>query len=125
DAASGGRSGAGRAAGPDWVDVEAGAAALPGAESAVAQGEPHAAWAPSQVAMFIMGRPFLAGEEAPWIDEERRSQARTRLRALEAYAEVGLGIGGTELAAAVRVGRELVGITPSDRTQEAYRRLLR
>ena len=84
---------------------------------------------------------------------------------MEAYAEAALGIGGTELAAAVRVGRELVarepyresgyriliealaregngaeailvyeelrtklreelGITPSDRTQEAYRRLL-
>jgi pentatricopeptide repeat protein len=116
--------------------------------------------------MFVTGRPFLSGENAAWIDEERRSQVRTRLRALEAYAEAALGIGGTELAAAVRVGRELVarepyresgyrilidalaregngaeailvyeslrtrlredlGITPSDRTQEAYRRLLR
>jgi DNA-binding SARP family transcriptional activator len=150
----------------DWVDVEAAVDSLHRAESALAQGDSHAAWAPSQVAMFITGRPFLAGEEAPWIDEERREQSRTRLRALEAYAEAALGIGGTELAAAVRVGRELVasepyresgyriliealeregngaeailvyeelrtklreelGITPSDRTQEAYRRLLR
>jgi DNA-binding SARP family transcriptional activator len=150
----------------DWVDVEAAVDSLHRAESALAQGDPHAAWAPSQVAMFITGRPFLAGEEAPWIDDERRAQARTRLRALEAYAEAALAIGGTELAAAVRVGRELVarepyresgyriliealaregngaeailvyedlrtrlrqelGIIPSDRTQEAYRRLLR
>jgi len=150
----------------DWVDVEAAVDALHHAESALAQADPHAAWAPAQVAMFISGRPFLAGEDAPWIDDERRSQARTRLRAQEAYAEAALGIGGTELAAAVRVGRELVarepyresgyriliealaregngaeailvyeelrtklreelGITPSDRTQEAYRRLLR
>jgi DNA-binding SARP family transcriptional activator len=150
----------------DWVDVEAALDAIHRAESALAQGAPHEAWAPSQVAMFITGRRFLADEEAPWVDEQRRSQARTRLRALEAYAEAALGIGGTELAAAVRVGRELVarepyresgyriliealeregngaeailvyeelrtrlreelGITPSDRTQEAYRRLLR
>jgi SARP family transcriptional regulator, regulator of embCAB operon len=150
----------------DWVDVEAAVDALHHAESALAQGDPHAAWAPAQVAMFISGRPFLAGEDAAWIDEERRMQARTRLRAQEAYAQAALGIGGTELAAAVRVGRELVarepyresgyriliealaregngaeailvyeelrtklreelGITPSDRTQEAYRRLLR
>jgi DNA-binding SARP family transcriptional activator len=150
----------------DWVDLEAAADALHRAESALVQGDPHAAWAPSQVAMFATGRPFLAGEEAPWIDEERRSQSRLRLRALEAYAEAALGIGGTELAAAVRVGRELVarepyresgyrlliealaregngaeailvyeglrtklrrdlGITPSERTQETYRRLLR
>jgi len=88
------------------------------------------------------------------------------LRALEAYAASTLGVGGTELSAAVRAGRKLValepyresgyriliealeregngaeailvyeelrtklreelGITPSDRTQEAYRRLLR
>jgi pentatricopeptide repeat protein len=149
-----------------WVDVEAAADALHRAESALSQEDPHAAWAPSQVAMFITGRPFLAGEDADWVEEERRSQARTRLRALEAYAEAALGIGGTELPASVRVGRELVarepfresgyriliealaregngaeailvyeelrtklreelGITPSDRTQETYRRLLR
>jgi pentatricopeptide repeat protein len=149
-----------------WVDVEAAADSLHRAESALAQGDPHAAWAPSQVAMFITGRPFLSGENVAWVEEERRSQSRTRLRALEAYAEAALGIGGTELAAASRVGRELVarepfresgyriliealaregngaeailvyeelrtklreelGITPSDRTQEMYRRLLR
>ena len=54
--------------------------------------------------MFVTGRTFLAGEESPWIDEERRRLARMHLRALEAYAEAALGIGGTELAAAVRVG---------------------
>jgi pentatricopeptide repeat protein len=149
-----------------WVDVEAAADALHRAESALAQDDPYRAWAPSQVAMFISGRPFLAGDEAPWVDDERRALGRMHLRALETYAESALRIGGTELAAAVRVGRELVrlepyresgyrilidalaregngaeailvyedlrqrlreelGITPSDRTQEVYRRLLR
>ena len=45
-------------------------------ESALALGDPHEAWGPSQVAMFVAGRPFLAGEEAPWIDEQRRSLSR-------------------------------------------------
>ena len=149
----------------DWVDVEAARDSLHRAESALVQGDPHAAWAPSQVAMFVTGRTFLADEDCPWIEEERRSLARMHLRALETYAEAALEIGGTELAAAVRVGRELVrlepyreagyrilidaldregngaeamlvyealrtklreelGITPSDRTQEVYRRLL-
>jgi SARP family transcriptional regulator, regulator of embCAB operon len=149
----------------DWVDVEAAADSLHRAESALAQGDPHRAWGPSQVAMFISERPLLAGEEAEWIEDERRSLARLRLRARETYAEAALGIGGTELAAAVRVGRWLValepfresgyriliealeregngaeaimvyeqlrtklreelGITPSERTQESYRRLL-
>jgi pentatricopeptide repeat protein len=150
----------------DWVDVEAARDALHRAESALVQDDPHAAWAPAQVAMFVSGRTFIAGEESEWLDEERRRLARMHLRALEVYAESALGIGGTELAAAVRVGRQLVrlepyresgyrilidalaregngaeallvyeslrtrlreelGITPSDRTQEAYRRLLR
>jgi SARP family transcriptional regulator, regulator of embCAB operon len=149
----------------EWVDVEAARDALHRAESALVQGDPHAAWAPSQVSMFVTARTFLADEHCHWVEEERRTLARMHLRALETYAEAALGIGGTELAAAVRVGRELVrlepyresgyrilidaldregngaeailvyeslrtklreelGITPSDRTQEVYRRLL-
>jgi DNA-binding SARP family transcriptional activator len=149
----------------DWVDLEAARDSLHRAESALVQGDPHAAWAPSQVSMFVTARTFLADENCHWIEEERRTLARMHLRALETYAEAALGIGGTELAAAVRVGRELVrlepyresgyrilidaldregngaeailvyeslrtklreelGITPSDRTQEVYRRLL-
>ena len=116
-------------------------------------------------ALFVAERGFVPGEDAPWIDEIRHHLTELRLRALECYAAAALGIGGTELAAAVRVGRELVrlepyresgyrilidaldregngaeailvyeslrtklreelGITPSDRTQEVYRRLL-
>jgi DNA-binding SARP family transcriptional activator len=106
----------------DWVDVEAASDALHRAESALAQGEPHRAWGPSQVAMFISGRRFLAGEDCDWVEEQRRTLARIHLRALEAYAEAGLEIGGTELAAAVRVGRELVGLEPYRET--GYRILI-
>ena len=90
-----------------WVDIEAAAAAVHRAESALALGQPHEAWGPSQVAMFVAGRPFLAGEEAPWIDEERRSLSALHVRALEAYAAATVGVGGTELAAAVRAARRL------------------
>src|SRR5262249_19120120 len=77
--------------GADWVDVEAARDALHRAESALVQGDPHAAWAPSQVAMFVTGRPFLADENCGWVEEERRVLARMHLRALEAYAEAALG----------------------------------
>jgi SARP family transcriptional regulator, regulator of embCAB operon len=60
---------------------------------------------PSQVAIFIAGRTFLPGEEAVWIDGVRRRLDELHLRALEADARPGLGIGGMELAAAVRTGR--------------------
>ncbi len=95
-----------------WVDVEAAAAAVHRAESALALGSPHDAWGPSQVAMFVTGRPFLPGEESGWIDEERRVLSALHLRSLEAYAASTAGVGGTELAAAVRVGRRLVELEP-------------
>jgi DNA-binding SARP family transcriptional activator len=96
----------------DWIDVEAAADSLHRAESALTQGDPHGAWAPAQVAMFVSGRPFLPGEEVRWIDTERRGLAGLHIRALEAYAGATLGVGGTELAAAVRAGRRLVEREP-------------
>lgn len=105
-----------------WVDVEAAADAVHRAESAIAQGDFHRAWGPSQVAMFIAGREFLPGEEAEWIDGARRRLGELHLRALEAYAQAGLGIGGTELAAAVRTGRELTRREPYRET--GYRVLM-
>ena len=101
-----------RIAGTVWVDVEAAADAVHRAESALAQGDPLRAWGPSQVAMFTSGRTFLAGEEAPWIEDERRVLSELHLRALEAYAACGLALGGTELPAAVRAGRELTRLEP-------------
>ena len=65
--------------------------------------------------MFISGRTFLPGEESASIDHTRTRLHELHLRALEAYAQAGLGIGGTELAAAVRAGRELT-------RREPYRR---
>jgi DNA-binding SARP family transcriptional activator len=103
------------------VDVEAATDAIHRAESALAQDDPHRAWGPSQVALFTTSRPFLAGEEAAWIDEERRRLDDVHVRALEAYAAATLAIGGTELPAAVRAGRELVRREPY---RESGRRLL-
>ncbi len=57
---------------------------------------------PALTALFVAERDFLPGEDAPWIDEVRDQLTEVRLRALECYAAAGLGIGETELAAAVR-----------------------
>ena len=72
--------------------------------------------------MFISGRTLLPGEESAWIDDARRGLEDLHLRALEAYAQAGLGIGGTELAAAVRAGRELTRREPYRET--AHRLLM-
>ena len=62
--------------------------------------------------MFVAARPFLTGEDAPWIDVERLRLGELHVRALEAYAASTLGVGGTELSAAVRAGRKLVALEP-------------
>lgn len=95
-----------------WVDTEAATEAVHRAESALAQGNCHDSWGPAQVAMFVAGRPFLADVDAAWVSQMRRSLHDLYLRALEAYARAGLGIGGTELSAAVRVGRILIEREP-------------
>jgi DNA-binding SARP family transcriptional activator len=105
-----------------WVDLEAAAEAIHRAESSVAQHEWLRAWGPALTALFVAERGFLPGEEAPWIDEIRHQLTVLRLRALECYAAAGLGIGGTELAAAVRAGQQLVRLAPL--RESGYRHLM-
>lgn len=94
------------------IDVELAVEALHRAESALALDDPRRAWGPAQVALFVTGRQFLAGEDALWIDDQRRRLADVYVRAVEAYAASTLGVGGTELAAAIRSGRRLVDLEP-------------
>ena len=95
-----------------WVDVDVVQDAVHRAESAVVLGDWKRAWGPSLVALFVAERDFLPGEDAPWITEQRGHLAEIRLRALEAYAAAALGVGDTELPAAVRAGRKLVRLAP-------------
>jgi SARP family transcriptional regulator, regulator of embCAB operon len=104
------------------IDVEAAADAVHRAESAIAQDDPHRAWGPSQVALFVAGRPLLPGDEAAFLDEARRWLDDIHTRALEAYGQAGLGIGGSELASAVRAGRELARREPY--RESGYRLLM-
>src|ERR1700749_2263092 len=89
------------------VDLETAADAIHKAESAVAQRDWPRAWGPALTALFVAERDFLPGEDAPWIDEIRHQLTELALRALECFSEASLGIGGTELAGAVRVSRQL------------------
>jgi SARP family transcriptional regulator, regulator of embCAB operon len=105
-----------------WVDLEAAVEAIHRAESAVAQQEWARAWGPALTALFVSEREFLAGEDAPWMDDIRNQLILLRIRALECYAAAALGIGGTELAAAVRAGRQLVRLAPL--RESGYRYLM-
>jgi SARP family transcriptional regulator, regulator of embCAB operon len=94
------------------IDVEAASEAIHDADSAVSQGRWRRAWVASHIAINIARRQFLAGLEAPWIDEQRRQMDELHQRGLEALAAAGLGIGGPELDLAERAVRSLVAVAP-------------
>jgi len=95
-----------------WVDFEAAEEAIHRAETAVAQEEWGRGWGPSLVALFTARRGFLPREDLPWADDCRRRLEEIRICALECYAAVALGVGGSELAPGERVARELVAAAP-------------
>ena len=103
-----------------WIDLEAGVDAIHRAESAVAQQDWTRAWGPALVALFAAERGFLPGEDAEWIDQTRNQLSEIRLRALECYAAAELGIGGAELAGAVRAGRRLIALDPLRESGHRY-----
>ena len=106
-----------------FVDLEDARQAIHRAESALAQGFWHRAWGASLGPMFTARRGFLPDEDAEWIRDVRGELEALHLRALECYAQACLGVGGTELAAAERAGRELTRLAPY--RESGHRHLMR
>ncbi len=95
-----------------WVDVEVAERAIRVTEAAMRAKAWREAWAQAHVTLNIAGRPFLAGFEAPWVDEVRRELAELEMRAREAISRAGIGLGGSELAGAERSARALIRAAP-------------
>jgi DNA-binding SARP family transcriptional activator len=106
-----------------WVDVEAASEGIHRAEAAVARSAWAQAWGPARVALHIVRRDFLPGEDAPWIDAQRQSLGEIELRALECIAESSLELGPNELDSALRSGRDLTRLAPY--RESGYRLLMR
>jgi DNA-binding SARP family transcriptional activator/tetratricopeptide (TPR) repeat protein len=95
-----------------WIDIEAAERAIRVADSALKTGDWKDAWAHAHIALNIAGRPFLAGFEAPWVEEVRRELEELELRSREVIARAGVGLGGSELAGAERSARALIRAAP-------------
>jgi SARP family transcriptional regulator, regulator of embCAB operon len=104
-----------------WIDTEAAADAVHAAEAALKSGDLAAAYGPSAVAHHIARRPFLGGEEGPWVDARRARLRGILLRALECRAEVYLW--NHEHTLAAEAARELVALEPF--REAGYRLLMR
>lgn len=95
-----------------WIDLEAASAAIHRAEGAAARGDWLMVWGPARVAQHVAARGFLAGEDAPWIDERRRQVEGLYVRSLELAAKACLEIGGAELVTGEHTARALVHLDP-------------
>lgn len=84
-----------------WVDLEDAIRRLDRAEGALRHGDLDTAASEGTVAAGILRRPFLAGVEGHWIDDQRRSQAERLYRCSVALARTWIDRGDPGLAATV------------------------
>lgn len=105
-----------------WIDAEAAGGAIHRAEAAHGRSDWPTTWVAARIAQHIAIRPFVAGEDAPWIEDRRRLLEGTYLRSLELVAHASLRIGGGELDTAERSARSLVRRAPF--RESGYRYLM-
>jgi class 3 adenylate cyclase/DNA-binding SARP family transcriptional activator len=105
-----------------WIDLEAALEAIHRAESALVRKDWPAVWSAARVTLHITRRPFLPGEDAPWIDNLRAELSDAYVRSLEATGQAGLAIGDTELDTAERSARSLIREAPY--RESGYRLLM-
>jgi SARP family transcriptional regulator, regulator of embCAB operon len=103
-----------------WIDVEAAADALHQAEGALQANQPQAAYGPALIATTIARRPFLVGEDAPWVATRRERLRDVLVRSLDCRVEALMWNG--ELALAQDQARAAVELEPF--RESGYRRLM-
>ena len=102
-----------------FIDFERGWRALLRAESALRERDYPACVAEALIARGIAARSFLPGEDAPWIEVQRRVLADTLVQATELSGEAELARGAA--SDAQRLAREVVDL---DALRESGYRLL-
>jgi len=103
-----------------WVDVFAAVRDAQDAEAALAAGELDLARAAAESAESLGRRPFLAGEDGTWVEQNRRDLADIRERAFAVLADVCLRSGVAREAA--KWAEELIALSPF--REAGYRRLM-
>jgi DNA-binding SARP family transcriptional activator len=103
-----------------WVDIEAAELAIRTADRALEEKGWRDAWLHAHVALNVAGRPFLAGSEAPWVEDVRGEIGELELRSREVIACAGIRLGGSELALAERSARALIRAAPFRETGYLY-----
>jgi SARP family transcriptional regulator, regulator of embCAB operon len=105
------------------VDLEVALDSIDRAEAAVHRSEWTTAWVAGKSALAIARRGFLPEVRLPWAERQRARLRDITLRGYEVVGESGLGIGGPQLAAAQRLGMEIIAEEPM--RESGYRLVMR
>jgi len=109
-----------RLPGDVWIDLEHAGNSIDEAEGALRSGDAPRAWMHAVALVIIARRPFLPGEDAPWI-EARRVRLRSLLvRGLHILSQITEANG--EHALAVQYATEIIDLEPFQET--GYRHLM-
>jgi DNA-binding SARP family transcriptional activator len=103
-----------------WVDVLGAARAADDADTALEEADLDRARERSSVATSLLHRPFLAGENGPWVEAKRRELADIRERALATLSDASLRAG--DAVAAVDAAKQLITLAPL--RESGHRRLM-
>lgn len=106
--------------GNTWIDLREAVNSLDMAEGALARGDPGKAWPAAAVASAILRRPFLPGEEGPWVEHTRRELHELEVRTYDTLA--GAWLQADNAKAAIRAARRAVELAPF--RESAYARLM-
>ena len=103
-----------------WIDIEYAANAVDEAEGALRTGDAKRAWGHAVALVIIAQRPFLTGEDAPWIESRRAKLKGLLVRGLYLLSQIsGLN---DEPALALQYANEVVEVEPFQET--GYRHLM-
>lgn len=106
---------------PDvWVDQIDAAQQLEVAETFVRDGEPLAGYGAAHVALYVLERRFLDGEDGPWVTARREQLRLLLLRALAVATVVNAANGEHDVA--IRQAERAVAIDPF--RESAWRQLI-
>ena len=103
-----------------WVDVLEATRAADIAERALGEGDLDRAREHGSLASSLLQRPFLPGEDGPWVEAKRRDLADARERALAILADANLRAG--DAPAAVSAAEQLISLAPL--RESGYRLLM-
>ena len=85
-----------------WIDIEDAANSIDESEGALRARNLRTAWSLANVVISVARRPFLAGEEAPWIEAQRTKLRSLLVRGLQCLSTISDANGEPSLAVRCR-----------------------